>query len=134
MLGCAAWDDLNEQKRHADIFFNSSFQFDKSGLLDYQWVVRWLDDVGLPQYKDRFLESRLDGRMLHLITVNDLFQMRITNMLHHLSIKSGIQVLRSRFGVALVMVRELDAKDQEDQAYSWPFLFPLKSKLNIDAP
>jgi hypothetical protein len=50
--------------------------------------------VGLPQYKDRFLESRLDGRMLHVLTVGDLVQMRISNMLHHLSIKSGIQVLR----------------------------------------
>jgi hypothetical protein len=49
-------------------------QFDTSGLLDYQWVIRWLDDVGLPQYKDRFLEARLDGRMLHLLTVTDLFQ------------------------------------------------------------
>jgi len=65
-----------------------------SGLLDYQWVIRWLDDVGLPQYKDRFLEARLDGRMLHLLTVGDLFHMRISNMLHHLSIKSGVQVLR----------------------------------------
>jgi hypothetical protein len=70
-----------------------------SGILDYQWVIRWLDDVGLPQYKDRFLESRLDGRMLHLLTVGDLFQMRITNMLHHLSFKSGIQVLRFKINL-----------------------------------
>ena len=24
--------------------------------------IRWLDDVGLPQYKDSFLEARVDGR------------------------------------------------------------------------
>ena len=29
----------------------------------------WLDDIGLPQYKDQFLEARIDGRMLHLLTV-----------------------------------------------------------------
>ena len=31
---------------------------DPAGLLDHQWVTRWLDDVGLPQYKDSFLEAR----------------------------------------------------------------------------
>ena len=25
--------------------------FDAEGRLDHHWVVRWLDDVGLPQYK-----------------------------------------------------------------------------------
>ena len=61
--------------------------------LDHQWVVRWLDDVGLPQYKDRFLEARVDGRVLNLLTVDDvLVGLRISNQLHHLSIKRGIQV------------------------------------------
>ena len=61
--------------------------------LDHQWVVRWLDDVGLPQYKDRFLEARVDGRVLNLLTVDDvLIGLRISNQLHHLSIKRGIQV------------------------------------------
>ena len=61
--------------------------------LDHQWVVRWLDDVGLPQYKDRFLEARVDGRVLNVLTVDDvLIGLRISNQLHHLSIKRGIQV------------------------------------------
>ena len=25
--------------------------FDAEGRLDHHWVTRWLDDVGLPQYK-----------------------------------------------------------------------------------
>ena len=29
----------------------------------------WLDDIGLPQYKDQFAEARVDGRMLHYLTV-----------------------------------------------------------------
>ena len=29
----------------------------------------WLDDIGLPQYKDQFVEARVDGRMLHCLTV-----------------------------------------------------------------
>ena len=63
--------------------------------LDHQWVVRWLDDVGLPQYKDRFLEARVDGQVLNLLTVDDLLNgLRVSNQLHHLSIKRGIQVSR----------------------------------------
>lgn len=29
----------------------------------------WLDDIGLPQYKSNFDEARVDGRMLHYMTV-----------------------------------------------------------------
>ena len=32
---------------------------DPAGDLDCGWVLRWLDDVGLPQYKEAFLESRV---------------------------------------------------------------------------
>ena len=67
---------------------------DPAAALDHQWVTRWLDDVGLPQYKDAFLEARIDGRMLNFLTIDDLFQLKVTNQLHHLSIKRGIQVLR----------------------------------------
>merc|ERR1719273_2586129 len=69
---------------------------DPAGGLDHSWVTRWLDDVGLPQYKDTFTEARVDGRVLNLLTVDDvLVGLRISNQLHHLSIKRGIQVLRS---------------------------------------
>ena len=66
-----------------------------AGRLDHQWAVRWLDDIGLPQYKDAFLESRMDGRMLHSLTVDDLAnQLKVTNLLHLICIRRGIQVLR----------------------------------------
>ena len=32
-------------------------------------VCRWLDDIGLPQYQDKFEEACIDGRMLHYLTV-----------------------------------------------------------------
>ena len=31
---------------------NDSSRPDAEGRLDFQWVLRWLDDIGLPQYKD----------------------------------------------------------------------------------
>ncbi|XP_074860251.1 liprin-beta-1 isoform X11 [Carettochelys insculpta] len=64
------------------------------GKLDYSWVTRWLDDIGLPQYKTQFDEGRVDGRMLHYMSVDDLLSLKVVSVLHHLSIKRAIQVLR----------------------------------------
>lgn len=33
----------------------------------------WLDDIGLPQYKDPFHDGRVDGRMLQYLTVVNIF-------------------------------------------------------------
>lgn len=67
---------------------------DLQGRLDHHWVTRWLDDIGLPQYKSNFDEARVDGRMLHYMTVEDLLSLKVGSVLHHLSIKRAIQVLR----------------------------------------
>ncbi|XP_051544347.1 liprin-beta-1-like isoform X2 [Myxocyprinus asiaticus] len=67
---------------------------DAMGKLDYNWVTRWLDDIGLPQYKSQFDEGRVDGRMLHYMTVDDLLGLKVGSVLHHLSIKRAIQLLR----------------------------------------
>ncbi|XP_067292387.1 liprin-beta-2b isoform X10 [Pseudorasbora parva] len=66
---------------------------EKSSELDHIWVTRWLDDIGLPQYKDQFNEGRVDGRLLQYLTVNDLLFLKVTSQLHHLSIKCAIHVL-----------------------------------------
>ncbi|XP_047678579.1 liprin-beta-2 isoform X7 [Tachysurus fulvidraco] len=68
---------------------------EKSSELDHIWVTRWLDDIGLPQYKDQFHESRVDGRVLQYLTVNDLLFLKVTSQLHHLSIKCAIHVLHA---------------------------------------
>ncbi|XP_040401038.1 liprin-beta-1 isoform X7 [Cygnus olor] len=64
------------------------------GKLDYHWVTRWLDDIGLPQYKTQFDEGKVDGRVLHYMSVDDLLSLKVVSVLHHLSIKRAIQVLR----------------------------------------
>ncbi|XP_059508083.1 liprin-beta-2b isoform X4 [Stegostoma tigrinum] len=71
----------------------SNGQNDSAGKLDHIWVTRWLDDIGLPQYKDQFNEARVDGRVLQYLTVNDLLFLKVTSQLHHLSIKCAIHVL-----------------------------------------
>ncbi|XP_056134546.1 liprin-beta-2 [Lampris incognitus] len=68
---------------------------EKSSELDHIWVTHWLDDIGLPQYKDQFHEARVDGRMIQYLTVNDLLTLKVTSQLHHLSIKCAIHVLHA---------------------------------------
>uniref|UniRef100_A0AAR2M4G2 SAM domain-containing protein n=1 Tax=Pygocentrus nattereri TaxID=42514 RepID=A0AAR2M4G2_PYGNA len=74
---------LHRKKLQLALQALGSEEEDNKGKLDYHWVTRWLDDIGLPQYKTQFDEGRVDGRMLHYMTVDDL-----------LSLKVAIQVLR----------------------------------------
>lgn len=67
-----------------------------AGKLDTAWVLRWLDDLGLPQYKDEFMAARVDGRVLHRLTYDDLAIMHINSCFHVASLKSGIKLLREQ--------------------------------------
>lgn len=85
---------LHRKKLQLALQALGSEEEDNKGKLDYHWVTRWLDDIGLPQYKTQFDEGRVDGRMLHYMTVDDLLSLKVGSVLHHLSIKRAIQVLR----------------------------------------
>ncbi|XP_055011100.1 liprin-beta-1b isoform X2 [Boleophthalmus pectinirostris] len=85
---------LHRKKLQLALQALGSEEEDNKGKLDYNWVTRWLDDIGLPQYKTQFDEARVDGRMLHYMTVDDLLSLKVGSVLHHLSIKRAIQVLR----------------------------------------
>jgi hypothetical protein len=46
--------------------------------------------------QDAFFDARVDGRVLNVLTVDDLlYNLKVTNLLHHLSLRRGIQVLRA---------------------------------------
>ncbi|XP_011205037.2 liprin-beta-2 [Bactrocera dorsalis] len=66
----------------------------KAAELDVSWVMRWLDDIGLPQYKDPFLMAKIDGRMLHRLTMEDLAHLHVYSCLHIASLRCGIQCMR----------------------------------------
>ncbi|MEQ2287355.1 Liprin-beta-1, partial [Ameca splendens] len=85
---------LHRKKLQLTLQALGSEEENNKGKLDYNWVTRWLDDIGLPQYKTQFDEARVDGRMLHYMTVDDLLSLKVGSVLHHLSIKRAIQVLR----------------------------------------
>ncbi|KAL0962912.1 hypothetical protein UPYG_G00347070 [Umbra pygmaea] len=88
---------LHRKKLQLALQALGSEEDEDKGKLDHNWVTRWLDDIGLPQYKSQFDEGRVDGRMLHYMSVDDLLSLKVGSVLHHLSIKRAIQVLRLNF-------------------------------------
>lgn len=87
--------------------------------------MRWLDDIGLPQHKDAFLNARLDGRMLHRLTMEDLVALHVTSSLHAASLRRGIQVMRENKWNPECLIRrsnnsdERRADDQTKKVYLW---------------
>ncbi|XP_031834085.1 liprin-beta 1 isoform X2 [Nomia melanderi] len=65
-----------------------------SDKMDNAAVLRWLDDIGLPQHKEAFHNGKVDGRMLHRLTTEDLLNLGVNAQLHAASLRRGIQVLR----------------------------------------
>lgn len=61
--------------------------------MDNGAVLRWLDDIGLPQHKEAFHNAKIDGRVLHRLTTEDLLNLGVTAQLHAASLRRGIQVL-----------------------------------------
>lgn len=84
-----------------------------AGKLDTTWVLRWLDDIGLPQHKDEFLAGRVDGRVLHRLTFDDLVNMHITSTLHVASLRRGIQLLREQNFNPECLIRRLGEIEQD---------------------
>lgn len=63
--------------------------------MDNAAVLRWLDDIGLPQHKEAFHHAKVDGRVLHRLTTEDLLNLGVTAQLHAASLRRGIQVSRT---------------------------------------
>lgn len=89
-----------------------------AGKLDMNWVLRWLDDIGLPQHKDEFLAARVDGRVLHRLTYDDLTTMHISSTLHVASLRRGIQLLREQNFNPDCLIRRL-GEIEKDKIVFW---------------
>jgi hypothetical protein len=74
---------------------NTSNIIEAADGMDVHQVVLWLDEVGLPQFRDVFLENFVDGQMLLCLSAQDLVELRMTSAMNHASIARGIQFLRS---------------------------------------
>ncbi|XP_025162948.1 liprin-beta-2 isoform X3 [Harpegnathos saltator] len=76
-----------ESERSSGTGFLGSHKMDSAA------VLRWLDDIGLPQHKEAFHNAKVDGRVLHRLTTEDLLNLGVTAQLHAASLRRGIQVL-----------------------------------------
>jgi len=56
-------DNIVKKKLNLALKSQSSSASDYAGRLDNAWVIHWLDDLGLPQYKQSFYEHKIDGRV-----------------------------------------------------------------------
>lgn len=74
------------RKFKAEIPFWWTLQMDNAA------VLRWLDDIGLPQHKEAFHNAKVDGRVLHRLTTEDLLNLGVCAQLHAASLRRGIQV------------------------------------------
>jgi len=87
-------------KLHMQIISNDVDNMDSAlleGAVDFNsiWVARWLDDIGLPQYKGSFQKASVDGVMLHNMMVGDMNKLGVTNLFHLVSIRHAVHVLRA---------------------------------------
>lgn len=65
----------------------------KARYLNTAWVLQWLDDIGLPQFKDPFSQAAIDGILLHRLTKDDFLTMQNGNSdLSFSSLRCGIKV------------------------------------------
>ena len=82
--------------------------------------MRWLDDVGLPQHKDAFSSARMDGRMLHKLTMDDLTSLHVTSCLHVASLRRGIQLMREYKWNPDCLIRRSSGEDtSREQVTLW---------------
>ncbi|XP_028397692.1 liprin-beta-2-like [Dendronephthya gigantea] len=85
---------LHRKKLHLALQAVTEVQEDVMEQLDNNWVLDWLEDIGLPQYKDSFRDNIVDGRMLNYLTVNDVLQLKVYSTFHQYSLRRAIQCLR----------------------------------------
>ena len=85
-----------------------------SNRLHSDLVLRWLDDIGLPQLKDAFVECQVDGAVLNLLSIEDLAQLKVTSRLHALSIRWGITALRQANFDMNKFIRRVDANGNDE--------------------
>lgn len=94
--------------------------FKNAGKLDLHWVLRWLEDIGLPQYKDAFTAAKMDGRMLHRLSMDDLGHLHISSCLHVASLRRGIQLMRLNNWDDEVLIRRSGTEsDDRDKVQFW---------------
>lgn len=77
-------------------------------------ISKWLDDIGLQQFKEIFLTERIDGRMLHKLTLEDLSHLHVSSVMNVASLRRGIQVMRENNWDPNCLIRRSTQNDTEN--------------------
>jgi len=86
----------------------------KARHLNTTWILQWLDDIGLPQYKDPFSKAAINGILLHRLTKDDFLMMQNGNSdLHFSSLRCGIKVLRNNDFDSECLIRRSNTNKNE---------------------
>lgn len=82
-------------EREQNKLFDEDRYLSKARYLNTAWVLQWLDDIGLPQYKDPFSQAAINGALLHRLTKDEFLMMQNENSdLHFSSLRCGIKVIK----------------------------------------
>ncbi|XP_022181430.1 liprin-beta-1-like isoform X2 [Myzus persicae] len=83
--------------------------------LSTSWVLQWLDDIGLPQYKEPFSQAAINGTLLHRLTKDDFLMLQFSNSdLHFSSLRYGIKVLRKNNFDPECLIRRSNTNKNDD--------------------
>lgn len=85
-------------EREQNKLFDEDRYLFKARYLSTAWVLQWLDDIGLPQFKDPFSQAAVNGTLLHRLTKDEFLMMQNGNSdLHFSSLRCGIKVINEYF-------------------------------------
>ncbi|KAI6653220.1 Liprin-beta-1 isoform X7 [Oopsacas minuta] len=83
--------------------------------LNYKWVLNWLEMNGLTEICPIFEQARVDGRMLYMLTFDDLLLLKVEEPFYQLSLKSAIKALR----LTSFSPNYLDSRELQDNCLYW---------------
>ena len=104
-------------RKKLELVLEETLKYGKTDLtrLDYKWVLNWLEMNGLGDLCPKFEEARIDGRMLYMLTYDDLALLQIDEPFHQLNLKAVIKALR----LTSFAPNYLDSREFEDNCLYW---------------
>ena len=104
-------------RKKLELALEETLKYGKTELtpLNYIWVLNWLEMNGLTEICPSFERARVDGRMLYMLTLDDLILLDVEDIFYQLSLKSAIKALR----LTSFAPKYLDSRELQDNCLYW---------------